>query len=173
LNQTVIDNGVFEPGKILAALDNQINFTLKQQSDHNVSVQDGMDLTLLKVNKIKKEFVITSAKRPVYLVRDSEIQEIKASKFSLGGMRSGEKIFNEVKMNYTENDTLYLFTDGYADQFGGEKSKKFTSKRMRELVLEACKLPMVQQKQKIASTISEWRGNLEQVDDMLVMGIKL
>jgi serine phosphatase RsbU (regulator of sigma subunit) len=173
LNQTVIDNKVFDPGKILSELDNQINFTLKQQKDNSISVQDGMDLTLLKVNKTKKEFVITSAKRPVYLVRNNELQEIKASKFSLGGMRSGDKIFSEVKMNYVADDTLYLFTDGYADQFGGDRAKKFTSKRMRELILDVCKLPITEQKQKIANTINEWRGNLEQVDDMLVMGIKL
>jgi serine phosphatase RsbU (regulator of sigma subunit) len=173
LNQTVIDNKVYDPGKILTELDNQINFTLKQQRDTTISVQDGMDLTLLKVNKAKKEFVITSAKRPVVLIRNKEIREIKASKFSLGGMRSGEKVFEEVKMNYLEDDILYLFTDGYVDQFGGEKSKKFSSKRLRELFAEISKLPILEQKNKLAKVISEWKGNLEQVDDMLVMGIKL
>jgi serine phosphatase RsbU (regulator of sigma subunit) len=173
LNQTVIDNKIYDPGRILSELDSQINFTLKQQKDHSISVQDGMDLTLLKVNKAKKEFVITSAKRPVIFVRDKEVREIKASKFSLGGMRSGDKIFSEFKMNYQEDDILYLYTDGYTDQFGGEKSKKFSSKRLRELFSEISKLPIGEQKNKLAHTINEWKGNLEQIDDMLVMGIKL
>jgi len=172
LNQTVIDNKIDNPGKILNELDTLINFTLKQQKDNTISVQDGMDLTLLRVNKVKKEFVLTSAKRPVILIRNNELQEIKASKFSLGGMRSGDKVFDEIRMNYQENDTLYMFTDGYADQFGGEKSKKFSSKRLRELFADVSKLPIVEQKNKLAQTIADWRGNLEQVDDMLVMGIK-
>ncbi len=172
LNQTVIDNKIYEPGKILCELDNQINFTLKQQKDHNVSVQDGMDLTLLKVNKVKKELVITSAKRPVIFIRNGELKEIRGSKFSLGGMRSGEKVFEEHTITYQEEDMLYLFTDGYADQFGGEKAKKFSSKRLRELFLEVHKQSMISQKEKVAKTTADWQRDLEQVDDMLVVGIK-
>lgn len=172
LNQTVIDNKIYEPAKILQELDDQINFTLKQQKDTSVSVQDGMDLTLLKVNKAKKEFVITSAKRPVMLIRNNEIKEIKGSKFSLGGMRTGNKEFSEVVMNYMEDDLLYMYTDGYTDQFGGEKAKKFSTKRLRELLSEISKLPVLEQKDRIASAIANWKGNLEQVDDMLVMGVK-
>ncbi len=173
LNQTVIDNKIYKPSDILQELDKLINFTLKQQKDMDVSVQDGMDITLIKVNKLKKEVIITSAKRPVIFIRKRELQEIKASKFSLGGMRTGEKIFKEDVINFEEDDMLYLFTDGYADQFGGEKAKKFSSKRLRELFLEIHRLPMSEQKQKMAETIGNWQGDLEQIDDMLVIGIKL
>ncbi len=173
LNQTVIDNKIVQPSQILLELDKLINFTLKQQKDSDISVQDGMDLTLLKVNKTKKELIITSAKRPAVFIRNKELQEIKGNKFSLGGMRSGEKQFIETTVNYEEDDLLYLFTDGYADQFGGEKAKKFSSKRLRELFLEVHKLPMIDQKNNISKTIANWQGNLEQIDDMLVIGIKL
>ncbi|MBP9069436.1 MAG: SpoIIE family protein phosphatase [Bacteroidia bacterium] len=173
LNQTVIDNKIYKPSDILQELDKLINFTLKQQKDHDVSVQDGMDLTLIKVNKTKKEVMITSAKRPVIFIRNKELTEIKASKFSLGGMRTGDKIFKEEVINYQEDDLLYLFTDGYADQFGGEKAKKFSSKRLRELFLDIHRLPMTEQKQKMAKTTADWQGELEQIDDMLVIGIKL
>ncbi len=172
LNQTVIDNKIDKPSAILLELDKQINFTLKQQKDGDLSVQDGMDLTLIRVNKLKKELIITSAKRPVILIRNKEIIEHKGSKFSLGGMRSGDKTFEEIKINFQEEDLLYMFTDGYADQFGGEKAKKFSSKRLRELLLDIHKLPMNEQKSSVANTISNWQGNLEQIDDMLVMGIK-
>ena len=132
-----------------------------------------MDLTLIKVNRTKKELVITSAKRPVIFIRNKELTEIKGSKFSLGGMRTGDKLFDEEVINYQEDDILYLFTDGYADQFGGEKAKKFSSKRLRELFLDIHRLPMTEQKEKVAKTTADWQGNLEQIDDMLVVGIKL
>lgn len=172
LNQTVIDNKITDPAKILHELDRQINFTLKQEKDKNISVQDGMDLTLIRVNKNKKELVITSAKRPVVFIRNKQLQEIKASKFSLGGMRSGEKVFEETTIQYQEDDIMYLFTDGYADQFGGEKSKKFSSKRLKELLLEIHQLPINEQKNKLAKASEDWQGSLEQIDDILVMGIK-
>jgi len=172
LNQTVIDNKIFSPSQILLELDKLINFTLKQQKDNDISVQDGMDITLIKVNTARQELIITSAKRPVLFVRNKELQEVKASKFSIGGMRSGEKTFTETLIKYEEDDILYLFTDGYVDQFGGEKAKKFSSKRLRELLLEIHKLPMSEQKNNLAKTIADWQGNLEQIDDMLVMGIK-
>ncbi len=172
LNQTVIDNKIVQPSQILLELDKLINFTLKQQKDSDISVQDGMDLTLIKVNKTRRELIITSAKRPVIFIRNKELQEIKASKFSLGGMRSGEKRFEETLINYQEEDILYMFTDGYVDQFGGEKGKKYSSKRLRELFLELHRSQINDQKNLIASTISNWQGDLEQIDDMLVMGIK-
>jgi serine phosphatase RsbU (regulator of sigma subunit) len=172
LNQTVIDNKIYKPSEILLELDKLINFTLKQQKDSDISVQDGADLTLLKVNKTKKELIITSAKRPVVFIRNKELKEIRGSKFSLGGMRTDDKVFEEHVINYQEEDMLYLFTDGYADQFGGEKAKKFSSKRLRELFFEIHKQSMISQREKVAKTTSDWQGELEQVDDMLVVGIK-
>lgn len=173
LNQTVIDNKITEPAAILLELDKQINFTLKQQKDNSISVQDGMDLSLIKVNKAKKEFTITGAKRPVLFIRDKQMQELKGSKFSLGGMRTGEKKFDEIKMNYKEEDMLYFYTDGYTDQFGGDKGKKFSSKRLKEHFLNIHRLPVAEQKQDLDNTMKKWMGSLEQVDDMLVIGIKL
>lgn len=173
LNQTVIDNKITEPSKILLELDKQINFTLKQQKDNSISVQDGMDLSLIKVNKAKKEFIITGAKRPVAFIRDKQLQELKGSKFSIGGMRTDEKKFDEIKINYQEDDMLYFYTDGFTDQFGGEKGKKFSSKRLKEHFLNIHRLSVSEQKQNLDSTMKNWMNTLEQVDDMLVIGIKL
>ncbi len=173
LNQTVIDNKIIEPSKILVELDKQINFTLKQQKDYDISVQDGMDLSLVKVNKAKKEFIITGAKRPVAFIRDKQLQDLKGSKFSIGGMRTDEKVFEEIKITYQEGDMLYFYTDGYTDQFGGEKGKKFSSKRLKEHFLSIHRLSVSEQKQNLDTTINNWMNDLEQVDDMLVIGIKL
>lgn len=171
LNQTVIDNKIYRPAAILLELDKQINFTLKQQENGNLTVQDGMDLTLIKVNKSKSELIITSAKRPVILIRNKEIQEFKGSKFSLGGMLTGDKEFEETLINYQKGDQLYMFTDGYVDQFGGEKEKKYSSKRLRELFTEINHLPIKEQKEMLANSIKNWQGPLEQVDDILVIGV--
>ena len=173
LNQTVIDNKITEPSKILQELDKLINFTLKQQKDSTISVQDGMDLSLIKVNKAKKEFNITGAKRPVIFIRNKEMQELKGSKFSLGGLRSGDKKFDEIVINYQEEDMLYLYTDGYTDQFGGEKGKKFSSKRLKEHFINIHRMSVAEQKQSLGTVMDKWMGGVEQVDDMLVIGIKL
>ena len=106
------------------------------------------------------------------LVREKVIHEYKGSKLSIGGLRSGEKKFEETTINYKEDDMLYLFTDGYADQFGGEQSKKFTYKRLKELLLSIHRLRTNEQKVKIEDTIKSWQGENEQIDDMLVIGIK-
>jgi serine phosphatase RsbU (regulator of sigma subunit) len=172
LNQTVIDNKIYKPSDILVELDRTINFTLKQQKD-TYSVQDGADLSLIRINKATKEVIITSAKRPVVFIRDKQLQEFKGSKFSLGGIRTGEKNFDEIRLNYQEEDVLYFYTDGYTDQFGGEKGKKYSSKRLREFLMSIHKLPMAEQKQKLDSEMNKWQSGLDQVDDMLVIGIKL
>lgn len=172
LNQTVIDNKITQPSQILLVLDNLINVTLKQQKEHEHFVQDGMDLALIKVDKAKKEFTFTSSKRPAVFIRNREITEIKGSKYTLGGMITGCKVFNEVKMNYQEDDIIYFFTDGVTDQFGGEKGKKYSMKRLRELLQNIHRLKMGEQKQKLEQTIESWKGNLEQVDDILLIGIR-
>ncbi len=171
LNQTVIDNKVNKPSTILFELDRQINFTLKQQENSVLTVQDGMDLTLIKVNKLTRELIIASAKRPVILVRDKKIQEFKGSKFSLGGMLTGTKVFEETIINYKAGDYLYMFTDGYVDQFGGQSEKKFSSKRLRDLLLEINNNPITKQKEVLVDSLKNWQGSLEQVDDILVIGI--
>ncbi|MCE3260896.1 MAG: rsbU 5 [Bacteroidetes bacterium] len=153
LNQTVIDNKIYEPAAILHEVDRLLNITLKQNSERFQGVQDGMDISLLKVNKATKELVFTSAKRPVLFIRDKQVQDIKGS-------------------NYKEEDMIYFFTDGYHDQFGGPKGKKFSSKRLKELLFQIHLLTIPEQKQKLDKEIKEWMGDMEQVDDMCVVGIR-
>ncbi|MBK7310807.1 MAG: SpoIIE family protein phosphatase [Sphingobacteriaceae bacterium] len=172
LNQIVIDNKVYEPGKILMNLDELLNSTLKQDKHRLQGVQDGMDLSLIKVNKLKKECIITSAKRPVILVRDKQMKEFKGSKHSLGGMRSGEKHFEEIKFQLKEDDVLFTYTDGYTYQFGGEKGKKYSSKRLKEFLVSISEDTALVQKQKLEQEFTKWRGQHEQVDDVNVLGIR-
>jgi serine phosphatase RsbU (regulator of sigma subunit) len=172
LNQIIIENKITQPSEILHELDKRITTTLKQEKERSQNVRDGMDLSLIKVDKERKEFVFTSAKRPAIFIRNQQIREFKGSKDTLGGLRTGEKNFEEIKISYLEDDTLYLFTDGYIDQFGGINNKKFMIKRFRELLLEIHLLPMSEQRQKLEANINYWIGNNEQTDDITVMGIR-
>ncbi|MDQ3048177.1 MAG: SpoIIE family protein phosphatase [Bacteroidota bacterium] len=172
LDQIVIENKITSPSRIMNQLDDHITQTLKQEKLHYQIVQDGMDLSLIKVNKSSREFIFTSAKRPAVFIRNGVIQELKGSKNSLGGLKGGEKIFEETSINYEEGDMIYLFTDGYTDQFGGSENKKFMIKRLRELLIEIYQLPMNDQKKKLDEAISNWIGTHEQTDDILIMGIR-
>ncbi len=172
LTQVVKELNITAPSKILNELDTRINETLKQEHSRYSEVQDGMDLSIIRVNKTKREFVFTSAKRVAFLIRDGKLSELKGSKFSIGGMRSGTKTFEEITVSYQDDDLLYLFTDGYIDQFGGPDNKKFMIKRFRELILGVNKLPMPDQKNKLNDAITSWIGSNEQTDDILVVGIR-
>jgi serine phosphatase RsbU (regulator of sigma subunit) len=172
LTQIVSENQVTEPAKIMIQLDDHITSTLKQEKQHVQIVQDGMDLSLLKVNKSKREFIFTSAKRPAVFIRNGEIREFKGSKSSLGGLKSGDKKFEEIAINYEEGDMIYLFTDGYIDQFGGTENKKFMIRRLRELLLKIWQLPMQEQEKRISEAINGWIGNNEQTDDILLIGVR-
>ncbi len=172
LSQIVKENKVTNPAEILIQLDQRINETLKQDNSRFSEVQDGMDLALIKVDKANKSFVFTSAKRPAIFIRDQKMSEFKGSKLSIGGMRSGEKKFEEITMDFQQDDVIYLFTDGYIDQFGGKENKKFMIKRFRELLLSINKLGMPEQKRKLDEAITAWIGNNEQTDDIQVIGIR-
>lgn len=172
LSQIIVEGRISKPADILVELDKRITTTLKQQKENDLIIQDGMDLALLKVDKGKREFIFTSAKRPAIFIHDHVLEEFKGSKNTLGGLRSDEKSFDEIKKQYNDNDVIYLFTDGIADQFGGVKNKKFTIKRFRELVLEIHGAEVAGQKQQMEKEIGNWIGANEQTDDILVIGIR-
>ncbi|MBI3510532.1 MAG: SpoIIE family protein phosphatase [Bacteroidetes bacterium] len=172
LTQIITENRITSPSEILSQLDDRVTSTLKQERSHYGLIQDGMDISLVKVNKAKKEFVFTSAKRPAIFIHENEMRELKGSKNSIGGLRSEKKSFREITVSYEEDDMLYLFTDGVVDQFGGPSNKKFTSKRLRELLMNVHALPVAEQKTKISAIIEEWKNNNEQTDDVCLIGIR-
>jgi serine phosphatase RsbU (regulator of sigma subunit) len=98
--------------------------------------------------------------------------ELKGSKHSLGGMITGNKVFSEQNMKYHGGDVIYLFTDGCTDQFGGDHNKKFSSRQLKEALTEVLPLRMQEQKKKLEQRLDDWRGPIEQTDDMLLMGIR-
>lgn len=129
-----------------------------------------MDISLCAYHPEKKLLHWAGANNPLWIVSNGVLKEIKGTKQSIG--KSEQTIaFSSHQVQLKQNDLLYLFSDGYADQFGGEKGKKFNYKNLQELLLQASRLPIEEQKEMIQKHLRDWRGNLEQVDDILLMGI--
>ncbi len=159
------------PGKILSDLNKAIRKTLKQ--DGQWASRDGMDIGLIHWLNGGSSIRYSGANRPLWVIRNKQVLELPATKSAIGGTTSDEQVFEENTMDLTGGDILYLFSDGYADQFGGEKGKKLKYKKLREIILENAHLPMKAQKQVLEDTFEKWKGPLDQIDDILVMGIRI
>ena len=167
------------PGEILSLLNLAVKYSLKQSAQGNnsaIEIKDGMDIALVKIQKRDQKFVLAyaGANRPLWMLKKNsdELEVVKATKAAIGGFTPDEQKFDETVFEFSAGDTVYLFTDGFADQFGGEKQKKMNTKRLKELILELQLLPMKEQKEKMEKFFADWKGNLEQVDDILVIGLR-
>ncbi|MFC2098605.1 two-component regulator propeller domain-containing protein [Bacteroidota bacterium] len=161
------------PAMILDTLNE--NFTDIFSDGEQVYLNDGMDLSLCIIDRKEKSLDFSGAFNPLYLVRNETIVEVKADRFSVGAdvhFSAERKLFKSHKIFFQPNDIFYMFSDGYADQFGGPEGKKFKYRRFRHLLLTIHKLPMEKQQAILDSSIEEWRGDTEQVDDILVIGIR-
>jgi len=167
LNRTVREFGLSDPGKILDKLNELVAETFAQSESE---VKDGMDISLLSLNNNQLKWA--GANNNLWLMRSGNVIELKADRRPIGKYEtSGE--FTTKTLTLQSGDTVYIFTDGYADQFGGEKGKKFKYKALQDLLLSMQNLTMQEQKEKLEKTFTEWRGNLEQVDDVLILGLKI
>jgi serine phosphatase RsbU (regulator of sigma subunit) len=167
LNRSVREYGLKSPGKIL---DKARDIVIQEFERSEEEVKDGMDIALCSIEGKHLEFA--GAHNPLWIVRDNEIIEVKADKQPIGKF-DNQKPFTNHELELKAEDLIYIFSDGYVDQFGGPKGKKFKPKALRELLLRIHKEPMDKQKSKIDETIEKWRGSLEQVDDICVIGIRV
>lgn len=173
LTQIINEKDVTEPAEILNQLHKGVRHVLQQDTE-NAGNRDGMDIALLAIGKNFKEIEYAGANRPLYLIRQSKINETKGDKFPIGGLQYElERRFTSHTIQIQSGDSIYLFSDGYADQFGGEKGKKFMVKSLQKTLLDVSSLPLHNRKSKLDSVIESWRGNLEQIDDILVIGIEI
>jgi len=141
----------------------------------NVILRDGMDVAFCAIDHDMQVLEFAGAFNPLYLVRDNTITEIKGDRFSVGLNEddSNGKSFNNHVIPLSEGDVIYIFTDGFADQFGGPEGKKYKYRRFRHLLLALHQLPMKRQGEFLRRSILDWKGSLDQVDDILVVGIKI
>ena len=172
LNEIVAQEKVFDPATILERLHLKVTSALKQ--DSGSETRDGMDVALISIDYEKSELEYAGANRPLFLVRGGEAQDYKSDKYCIGGGYDvAARKFTPNKIKLEKGDMLYLFSDGYADQFGGAKGKKFGKKQLRELLLKVSGLSMEHQKDAVDAAYEEWKGELEQVDDILLIGIRV
>jgi len=144
------------------------------EDDKVSQTKDGMDMSLCSVDYKKMQLQYSGANNPLYLIRNGELIQYKANKFPVGFRVDGiVHDFTNNLIPLQKGDTFYIFSDGYADQFGGPKGKKFMTGNFRELLVETSKKPIEKQKDFLNTTIENWRGELEQVDDVLVIGVRI
>jgi ligand-binding sensor domain-containing protein/serine phosphatase RsbU (regulator of sigma subunit) len=174
LRKITDDQGVEHADQILNDLNKGIALTFGKDGSSNTRLKDGMDVALCVIDKEKNEMEFAGAFRPMYFIRDNKIEEIRGDRFSVGLLNESDGIeITKTTLKLEKNDTFYLFSDGYADQFGGPEGKKFKYRRFRHLLLTIHKLPLEQQKLILEKSFDEWIGSeFEQVDDILIVGVR-
>jgi serine phosphatase RsbU (regulator of sigma subunit) len=173
LNQVVKQNDFTDAASILNEVNRMFNLTIRQTFEES-AVKDGMDLVLCVVD-INNMFVdYAGAFNPLYIARNNEILIFKGNKFPIGiFIGDTVKQFVGEKIPLQKNDMLYLFSDGFVDQFGGPDDKKLMHKRLRDLIIENATLPAKLQHYNFELFFEDWKGNREQVDDILIMGVRV
>lgn len=177
LSQAVNVNQLKHPNEILDFLNEHFQHFLRQ-NDQYASIRDGMDISLIAVNKKTQQIEFSGANNPLIHIRKNEVSEIAADKQPVGNYSGVErKPFSLHTFSLEPGDMLYLFSDGFADQFGGDPSsrtggKKFKYSRFKSLLQSLVKNPVNQQQSALSATFENWRGNFEQLDDVCVIGIK-
>lgn len=170
LHQIIMERKIVKPNLILTELHKEVKSTLRQTA--GVQSHDGMDIAVCMVNG--NELFIASANRPVYLFLDGVLNEIKPDKKSIGGASTADVVeFTLHSFKIESEIKLYTFSDGYADQFGGVNGKKFKVKNLQELIVANLRKPLNEQLEILGATFENWRGTLEQVDDVSLISIHL
>jgi sigma-B regulation protein RsbU (phosphoserine phosphatase) len=171
LNETVLREKIIEPHLILNSLREKIIVALGQKGIIS-EVADGMDGSLISYDLTNRKLVYSGAYNPIYLIRDNKIIELKGDRMPLS-YHSKMAGFSSHEINTKPDDLIYLFTDGYMDQFGGKEVKKFRPAQFRQVLLSNHMNPLEVQKKMLVDTFQVWKGNEEQVDDITVVGLRL
>lgn len=171
LNEIVLRENICNPATILNKLRERLIFALKAQSS-NSDITDGMDISIVAIND-KGSLLFAGANNPLYLVRNGDLLIFEADPMPVGKDDTDKRPFTSKEILIENNDRIFLFTDGYKDQFGGERDKKFSSRKFKELLTNTSTKSIQDQLNTVSKTFDDWKGDYEQVDDVMVMGIKL
>jgi serine phosphatase RsbU (regulator of sigma subunit) len=175
LKEIVDHLGITKPVTILSGLRDRVKDTLKQTGSEGES-KDGMDMALISVDRDTLKLEFCGANNPLWIFRtengNTDLIELEPDKRPVGYFRGLGIPFTNKEFQLKQGDSVYLFTDGYADQFGGPKGKKFKYKQLQGLLAVIGEEPMAEQHKILSETFDRWKGNLEQVDDVCVIGLK-
>jgi serine phosphatase RsbU (regulator of sigma subunit) len=164
-----------DPGKILDVVTELVSREFSENKNESDQIYDGMDVSFCAFHRGQMQLRWAGANNPLWLVKNSgdllTLNEVKPDKQAIG-INDDIRPFMSHSFQLRPGDCLYLFSDGYTDQFGGPKSKKFSSPSMRELIMEYCEQAMHVQQEKMKEAHEQWKGNLLQVDDICVWGIR-
>jgi len=172
LNEIVNRHDITSANAILNQLRTDVKKTLGQEGKEG-EAKDGMDLALCIVDLEKLKLQYAGAYNPFYLYRNNELIEIKADRMPIGIYINEKETFSNHEIELQKGDVFYIFSDGFQDQFGGEDGSKFKTKNFKKLLLEIHQKPMEEQHKLLEETIDDWRGRWEQVDDIIVMGVRV
>jgi len=173
INEIVNGKKIIVPSQILQELNNSIIKVLKQNDSENSS-RDGMDMSICRIDKQKTKLVFAGAARPLYFMRNGVLTETKGQGYPIGGHYGLMNLtYSDTELNLQKDDIFYIFSDGYADQFRDGDKKKFTTKRLKALVTEITHDDMEMQRHKLNQNFEAWRGIGEQIDDILILGVKI
>ncbi|OJJ17155.1 hypothetical protein BKI52_31070 [marine bacterium AO1-C] len=177
LNQIINLQGITSPDLVLNELHKNIRTTLKQDETEN---RDGMDIALIVIDPTTKTIEFAGASSPLTIVQNGEMDILLSSELPIGGFQKDkERLFTKHTISYEQPITFYVFSDGFQDQFGGPKGRRFAKKKLRKLLYEIHELPMSEQKKRLDNTLKDWmydpkhKREHKQIDDILVIGVRL
>lgn len=172
LNDIMGRNSDLEPNEVLFELRTMVMNLLKQKGEEG-EASDGMDISLTMISEDEKKLSFAGANNPLYLIRNGELSAVKGDRMPIGIHLNFDRHFTNHEIDIDKGDIVYLFSDGYADQFGGPRNKKFRYKQFQELLLANYNKDLETQKQILEQSFKEWKGDYQQVDDVLVLGYKI
>lgn len=176
LSEIINEKGVTDPAEVLTLLRQKVISSLKQaheQNDDTSEVKDGMDISLACFSANNQKLDLSCANNPVWLIRNKEVKVFNPDKFPVGIHHNELMPFTPQHDELQSGDMVYLFSDGYADQFGGKEGKKFKYKQLKDELIAVSDLTCEEQGKIIEQTFDKWRGKNEQVDDVLLIGIRV
>lgn len=172
LNHIIIEDKVTDPARVLKELNDGLKLAFMQSAKEFDTAQ-GMDIVLMRLNVETKEAEFAGALRPAYVISNGELKEVEGDKYPISGMLEGDYTYNNRKVKLDDGDMIYLTSDGYSDQFGGPRAKKYMTGRFKKYLTSIAHLPIEEQEKALSDELTQWQADTPQIDDILVLGIKI
>lgn len=173
LNQIIKEAKLNKANEILENLDIKIKQILSNDGHANEQYDDGMDISICVIDKKNKKIEIASANQTVYLIIDKQIKIISGDLYSIGESINGNNEYSNNEIYYNTDISIYMCSDGFQDQFGGPRNKKITEQGLKTLIFEISDMPFIDQQNEVKTYFNNWKGNLKQTDDVMVLGFRI